>query len=82
MFPGELESGNASDPAKLVCQRYREDADIIKKGTMCSLLINDLDGGADRVSGGTQYTVNNQMVCGVFGKFMSAQQLHCFAVCY
>uniref|UniRef100_A0A7S4LG34 Uncharacterized protein n=2 Tax=Eutreptiella gymnastica TaxID=73025 RepID=A0A7S4LG34_9EUGL len=62
MSAGELESGNAGEPAKLVRQRYREAADIIKKGNMCSLFINDLDAGAGRMGGGTQYTVNNQMV--------------------
>merc|ERR1719247_3797071 len=29
---------------------------------MCSLFINDLDAGAGRMGGTTQYTVNNQMV--------------------
>ena len=43
MSAGELESGNAGEPAKLVRQRYREAADIITKGKMCSLYINDLD---------------------------------------
>lgn len=43
-------------------QRYREAADIIKKGKMCALFINDLDAGAGRMGGSTQYTVNNQMV--------------------
>lgn len=43
----------------LVC---REASDIIKKGKMCSLFINDLDAGAGRMGAGTQYTVNNQMV--------------------
>ena len=37
-------------------------SDIIKKGKMCSLFINDLDAGAGRMGEGTQYTVNNQMV--------------------
>ena len=37
-------------------------SDIIKKGKMCSLFINDLDAGAGRMGDGTQYTVNNQMV--------------------
>lgn len=41
---------------------YREASDIIKKGKMCSLFINDLDAGAGRMGAGTQYTVNNQMV--------------------
>ncbi|XP_073124978.1 ribulose bisphosphate carboxylase/oxygenase activase 1, chloroplastic-like [Henckelia pumila] len=54
MSAGELESGNSGE---LVRQRYREAADIIKKGKMCCLFINDLDAGAT-----TQYTVNNQMV--------------------
>ena len=43
-------------------ERYREAADIIKKGKMCCLFINDLDAGAWRLGGTTQYTVNNQMV--------------------
>ncbi|KAJ8477901.1 hypothetical protein OPV22_021628 [Ensete ventricosum] len=62
MSAGELESGNAGEPAKLIRQRYREAADIIKKGKMCCLFINDLDAGAGRLGGTTQYTVNNQMV--------------------
>ena len=40
----------------------REASDVIKKGNMCSLFINDLDAGAGRMGAGTQYTVNNQMV--------------------
>merc|ERR1711939_747950 len=59
---GELESGNAGEPAKLVRQRYREASDIIAKGKMSSLFINDLDAGAGRMGGTTQYTVNNQVV--------------------
>jgi len=62
MSAGELESGNAGEPAKLIRQRYREASDIVKKGHMCSLFINDLDAGAGRMGGATQYTVNNQMV--------------------
>lgn len=62
MSAGELESGNAGEPAKLIRQRYREAADIIKKGKMCCLFINDLDAGAGRMGSTTQYTVNNQMV--------------------
>merc|ERR1719473_1556010 len=62
MSAGELESGNAGEPAKLVRQRYREASDVIKKGNMCSLFINDLDAGAGRLNDSTQYTVNNQMV--------------------
>lgn len=63
MSAGELESGNAGEPAKLIRQRYREASDIIsKKGKMCALFINDLDAGAGRMGFGTQYTVNNQMV--------------------
>ncbi|GAB4822587.1 hypothetical protein N2152v2_009633 [Parachlorella kessleri] len=62
MSAGELESGNAGEPAKLIRQRYREASDIIKKGKMCSLFINDLDAGAGRMGDSTQYTVNNQMV--------------------
>ncbi|XP_073042188.1 ribulose bisphosphate carboxylase/oxygenase activase 2, chloroplastic-like [Primulina eburnea] len=62
MSAGELESGNAGEPAKLIRQRYREAADFIRKGKMCCLFINDLDAGAGRMGGTTQYTVNNQMV--------------------
>ena len=62
MSAGELESGNAGEPAKLIRQRYREASDQIKKGRMCSLFINDLDAGAGRMGDATQYTVNNQMV--------------------
>jgi hypothetical protein len=62
MSAGELESGNAGEPAKLIRQRYREASDIIKKGKLCSLFINDLDAGAGRMGAATQYTVNNQMV--------------------
>ncbi|EFN51173.1 hypothetical protein CHLNCDRAFT_141315 [Chlorella variabilis] len=62
MSAGELESGNAGEPAKLIRQRYREASDVIKKGRMCSLFINDLDAGAGRMGDATQYTVNNQMV--------------------
>ncbi|KAH6802856.1 rubisco activase [Perilla frutescens var. frutescens] len=62
MSAGELESGNAGEPAKLIRQRYREAADRIAKGKMCVLFINDLDAGAGRFGGATQYTVNNQMV--------------------
>jgi len=62
MSAGELESGNAGEPAKLIRQRYREASDVIKKGRMCSLFINDLDAGAGRFGLTTQYTVNNQMV--------------------
>lgn len=62
MSAGELESGEAGEPAKLLRQRYREASDIIKKGRMSCLFINDLDAGAGRMGGTTQYTVNNQMV--------------------
>lgn len=62
MSAGELESGNAGEPAKLLRQRYREASDVIKKGKMCSLFINDLDAGAGRLNDSTQYTVNNQLV--------------------
>lgn len=48
MSAGELESGNAGEPAKLVRQRYREASDIVKKGKMASLFINDLVGTRER----------------------------------
>ncbi|KAJ7947607.1 Ribulose bisphosphate carboxylase/oxygenase activase [Quillaja saponaria] len=62
MSAGELESGNAGEPAKLIRQRCRKAADIIKKGKMRCLFISDLDAGAGRLGGTAQYTVNNQMV--------------------
>ncbi|BAT15419.1 Os11g0707100, partial [Oryza sativa Japonica Group] len=36
---------SAGEPAKLIRQRYREAADMINKGKMCVLFINDLDAG-------------------------------------
>ncbi|XP_049375215.1 ribulose bisphosphate carboxylase/oxygenase activase 1, chloroplastic-like [Solanum verrucosum] len=39
MSAGELESGNAGEPAKLIRQRYKEAAEIIRKGNMCCLFI-------------------------------------------
>jgi len=62
MSAGELESGNAGEPAKLVRQRYGEGSDIVMMGRLSALFINDLDAGAGRMGGATQYTVNNQMV--------------------
>lgn len=50
MSAGELESGNAGEPAKLIRQRYREASDVIKKGKMSSMFINDLDAGMPRCS--------------------------------
>lgn len=50
---------------QLICCAHPKPAqasDIVKKGKMCSLFINDLDAGAGRMGEGTQYTVNNQMV--------------------
>nr|AHA84144.1 ribulose bisphosphate carboxylase/oxygenase activase [Phaseolus vulgaris] len=66
MSAGELKVENAGEPAKLIRQRYREASDLIKKGKMCFLFINDLDAGAGRLGGTTQYTVNNQMVNATF----------------
>ncbi|KJH72060.1 AAA family ATPase [Aliterella atlantica] len=65
MSAGELESPDAGDPARLIRLRYREAAELIKvRGKMCVLMINDLDAGAGRFDGGTQYTVNTQLVNG------------------
>lgn len=63
MSAGELESPDAGDPSRLVRLRYREASDIIRKtGKLAVLMINDIDAGAGRVDGGTQYTVNTQLV--------------------
>lgn len=63
MSAGELESPDAGDPARLIRLRYREAADLIRKqGKLAVLMINDIDAGAGRVDGGTQYTVNTQLV--------------------
>lgn len=60
---GELESPDAGDPARLIRLRYREAAELVKiRGTMAVLMINDLDAGAGRFDGMTQYTVNTQLV--------------------
>lgn len=65
MSAGELESPDAGDPARLIRLRYREAAELIRvRGKMCVLLINDFDAGAGRFDGGTQYTVNTQLVHG------------------
>ncbi|WP_204153940.1 ribulose bisphosphate carboxylase small subunit [Leptolyngbya sp. CCY15150] len=61
----ELESPDAGDPARLVRLRYREAAELVRvQGKMTVLMINDLDAGAGRFDGGTQYTVNTQLVNG------------------
>lgn len=60
---GELESPDAGDPARLLRLRYREASELVKvRGRMAVLLINDLDAGAGRFDGLTQYTVNTQLV--------------------
>jgi len=65
MSAGELESPDAGDPSRLIRLRYREAADLIRtRGKMAVLMINDLDAGAGRVDGATQYTVNTQLVNG------------------
>ncbi|NEP19786.1 MAG: AAA family ATPase, partial [Leptolyngbya sp. SIO4C1] len=60
---GELESPDAGDPARLIRLRYREAAELVRvRGKMAVLMINDLDAGAGRFDGLTQYTVNTQLV--------------------
>jgi len=59
MSAGELESGTAGEPARIIRQRYREASEIISQGHLCSFFINDLDAGAGRMDNTTQYTVNN-----------------------
>ncbi|MEL6333020.1 MAG: ribulose bisphosphate carboxylase small subunit [Cyanobacteria bacterium J06626_26] len=60
---GELESPDAGDPARLIRLRYREAAELVKiRGEIAVLMINDLDAGAGRFDGMTQYTVNTQLV--------------------
>ncbi|MEL6351625.1 MAG: ribulose bisphosphate carboxylase small subunit [Cyanobacteria bacterium J06627_28] len=60
---GELESPDAGDPARLIRQRYREAAELVRvRGRMAVLMINDLDAGAGRFDRMTQYTVNTQLV--------------------
>lgn len=49
-----------SDPASSCLVPLLQASDVIKKGLMCSLFINDLDAGAGRMGDSTQYTVNNQ----------------------
>jgi ribulose bisphosphate carboxylase small subunit len=60
---GELESPDAGDPARLIRLRYREAAELVRvRGKMAIVMINDLDAGAGRFDGMTQYTVNTQLV--------------------
>ena len=61
MSTGELESGDAGDPTKLIRQQYHEASNIIKKGKVCVLFINDLDAGPGRMGGTTWYTLNNHV---------------------
>jgi len=64
MSAGELESENAGAPGRLIRDRYRKAASVIRnQGKLSCLLINDLDAGIGRF-GETQCTVNNQMVVG------------------
>lgn len=65
MSAGEMESPDAGDPSRLIRLRYREAANLVKvRGKMAALMINDLDAGAGRLDGATQYTVNTQLVNG------------------
>jgi len=57
-----LRAGTLVSLQSFLRQRYREASDVIKQGKLCVLFINDLDAGAGRLGGATQYTVNNQMV--------------------
>jgi SpoVK/Ycf46/Vps4 family AAA+-type ATPase len=60
---GELESPDAGEPGRLIRLRYREAAELIKiRGKVAVLVIHDIDAGAGRWSGMTQYTVNTQLV--------------------
>lgn len=64
MSAGELESEWAGEPGRLIRDRYRAAAQVVKnKGMLSCLMINDLDAGIGRF-GNTQMTVNNQMVVG------------------
>ncbi|KAH7431143.1 hypothetical protein KP509_08G032500 [Ceratopteris richardii] len=64
MSAGEMESEWAGEPGKLIRDRYRAAAQLVKnRGVLSCLMINDLDAGIGRF-GNTQMTVNNQMVVG------------------
>ena len=64
MSAGELESVVAGQPGRLIRERYRTAADVVRvHGKMSALVINDLDAGLGRFAG-TQATVNNQIVMG------------------
>ncbi len=60
---GELESPDAGEPGRMLRLRYREAAELMTvRGKMAILVIHDIDAGAGRWSGSTQYTVNTQIV--------------------
>lgn len=64
MSAGELENEWAGTPGKLIRERYRKAAEVVKnQGKMSCLIINDFDAGMIRFKN-TQVTVNNQMVLG------------------
>ncbi|KAK3254105.1 hypothetical protein CYMTET_36667 [Cymbomonas tetramitiformis] len=61
---GELEDEWAGNPGRLIRERYRKAAQVIKnQGKMSCLIINDIDATCGRLKD-TQMTVNNQMVMG------------------
>ncbi|KAH7865966.1 hypothetical protein Vadar_013662 [Vaccinium darrowii] len=60
MSAGELESGNAGEPAKLIRQRYREAADIIRKGKMCVLFVGGVI--SDWISSGASLPFTDRLL--------------------
>ncbi|XP_024524612.1 ribulose bisphosphate carboxylase/oxygenase activase, chloroplastic [Selaginella moellendorffii] len=64
MSAGEMESERAGEPGRLIRDRYRTAAQVVKnQGKLSCLMINDIDAGIGRFEN-TQMTVNNQIVVG------------------
>ncbi|MBD2099636.1 AAA family ATPase [Leptolyngbya sp. FACHB-261] len=60
---GELESPDAGEPGRMIRVRYLEAAELVQvRGKVAVLVIHDIDAGAGRWAGATQYTVNTQIV--------------------
>jgi SpoVK/Ycf46/Vps4 family AAA+-type ATPase len=65
---GQLESGEAGEPAMLVRRRYLQAGEFVRsRGRAATLVINDIDTGLGNWGERVQYTVNRQTV---FGELM------------
>lgn len=63
MSAGELEDEWAGTPARLIRERYKKAAEVVRLGRLSALVINDMDAGLGRFRD-TQCTVNQQVAIG------------------